>query len=193
MILTNRPDNVINANSIISSLSDNVLKYVRKLNNIKFNPRTIKCRDYKNYDQTTGSAELSVVNWHIVYNTPDPDMAWNNLQQILFEAINQHAPLINKRVKGKPAPWLNADVKAAMNHRGKLHRKFLNSKWNTDWNIYKTARNFATNIRRAQKTHYKSVIRDSEKNPNKFWKIIKTVFPAKTKEPPARSFNIDAN
>ena len=42
VILTNRPDNVINANSIISSLSDhNVIKCVRKLNNIKFNPRTI--------------------------------------------------------------------------------------------------------------------------------------------------------
>ena len=132
MILTNRPDNVINANSIISSLSDNVLKYVRKLNNIKFNPRTIKCRDYKNYDQTTVSAELSVVHWDIVYNTPDPDTAWHNLQQILSETINRHAPLINKRVKGKPAPWLNADIKAAMNYRGKLHRKFLNSKWNTD-------------------------------------------------------------
>ena len=31
-----------------------------------------------------------------------------------------------------------------------------------------------------------------KKNPNKFWKMIKTIFPTKTKEPPARSFNIDA-
>ena len=104
-------------------------------------------------------------------------MAWNNLQQILSETINRHAPLINKRVKGKPAPWLNADVKAAMNHRDKLHRKFLKSKSNTDWNMYKTARNHETNIiRRAQKTHYKSVLRDSEKNPTKFWKMMKTIF-----------------
>ena len=133
VILTNRPDNVINANSIITSLSDhNVIKCVRKLHNIKFNPRTIKCRDYKNYDQTTVSAELSVVNWDIVYNTPDPDMAWSNLQQILSETIDRHAPLINKRVNRKPAPWLNADVKAAMSHRDKLHRKFLKSKSNTD-------------------------------------------------------------
>ena len=109
-------------------------------------------------------------------------MAWNNLQQILSETINRHAPLINKRVKGKPAPWLNADVKAAMNHRDKLHRKFLKSKSNTDWNMYKTARNHETNIiRRAQKTHYKSVLRDSEKSPNKFWKMIKTMFPTKTR------------
>ena len=48
VILTNRPDNVINANSIISSLGDHVIKCVRKLNDIKFNPRMIKCRDYKN-------------------------------------------------------------------------------------------------------------------------------------------------
>ena len=171
----------------------NLIKCVRKLNNIKFNPRTIKCRDYKNYDQTTVSAELSVVHWDIVYNTPDPDTAWNNLQQILSETINRHASLINKRVKGKPAPWLNADVKEIMNHRDKLHRKFLKSKSNTDWNMYKNARNHATNIiQRAQKTHYKSLLRDSEKKPNKFWKMIKTLFPTKTKEPPARSFNINA-
>ena len=91
----------------MSSLSDhNLIKRVRKLNNIKFNPRTIKCRDYKDYDQTTVSVELSVVNWDIVYNTPDPDMAWYNLQQILSETINRQTPLIIKRVKGKPAPGL---------------------------------------------------------------------------------------
>ena len=91
-------------------------------------------------------------------------MAWINLQQILSGTINRHTPLINKPVKGKPTPWLNADVKAAMNHRDKLHQKSLKSKSNTDWNMYKTARNHATNIIRcAQKMHYKSVLRDSEK------------------------------
>ena len=79
LIQTNQPDNVINPNSVISSLSSHVIKCVRKLNNIKFNTRTIKHRDYKNYNQTTVSTELSVVNWDIVYNTPDPDMAWNHL------------------------------------------------------------------------------------------------------------------
>ena len=72
MILTNRPDNVINVNSIISSLSDHNV----------------------------------IVNWDIVYNTPDPDMAWYNLQQILSETINRQTPLIIKCVKGKPAPGL---------------------------------------------------------------------------------------
>ena len=51
VILTNPQHNVINVNSIVSSLSDhNVIKWVNKLNNIKLNPRTIKCRDCKNYD-----------------------------------------------------------------------------------------------------------------------------------------------
>ena len=51
VILTNPQHNVINVNSIVSSLSDhNVIKWVNKLNNIRLNPRTIKCRDCKNYD-----------------------------------------------------------------------------------------------------------------------------------------------
>ena len=185
VILTNWPDNVINADSIISCLSNhNVIKCVRKLNNIKSNPRTIKCRDYKNYNQTSVSAELSDVSEAIVYNPPDLDMAWNNLQWILSENINRYTPLTNKRVKGKPAPWLNADVKSAMNQRDKLHWKFLKLKSNTDWNMYKSEWNHTTNIWHAQKMHYKSVLKDSEKKSNKFWK---------TQEPPARLFNIDAN
>ena len=82
---------------------------------------------------------------------------------MLSETINRHAPLISKRVKGKPALWLNADVKVSMNHKDRLHRKFLKSKSKTDWNMHKTTRNHATNMRYAQKTHYKFVLRDSEK------------------------------
>ena len=48
--------------------------------------------------------------------------------------------------------------------------------------MYKTARNHAKNILRlTQKTHGKFALRDSEKYPNKFWKMIKTIFPTKTK------------
>ena len=43
------------------------------------------------------------------------------------------------------------------------------------------------------KNALKSVLRESEKkNPNKFWKMTRTIVPTKTKEPPARSFNTDA-
>ena len=55
--------------------------------------------------------------------------------------------------------------------------------------MYKAAQKI---IQRAQKLHYKSALRDTEKNPNKFWKMIKTIFSTKTKEPPAWSFNIHA-
>ena len=44
VILTNEPYNMINADSIISSLSDHVIK---RVNNIKLYPRTIKSKDYK--------------------------------------------------------------------------------------------------------------------------------------------------
>ena len=53
---------------------------------------------------------------------------------------------MNKCVRGKPPPWLNADGKAVMNHRDKLHQKSQRLKLNTDWNMYKTARKHATNM-----------------------------------------------
>ena len=80
-----------------------------------------------------------------------------------------------------------------MNHREKRHWKFLKSKLNTDWNMYKTAQNHATNILQcAQKCIKVCPERFWKKSPNKFWKMTKTIVPTKTKEPPARSFNTDA-
>ena len=104
----------------------------------------IKYRDYKSYDQTTISAKLSDVNWDIVYNTLDSP--------------------INKRVKGKPALWLNADVKLAMNHREKLHQIFLKSKSNPD----------VQNCTKPRKKHSKTYAKNARQVcPERFWKIPK--------------------
>ena len=104
----------------------------------------IKYRDYKSYDQTTISAKLSDVNWDIVYNTLDSP--------------------INKSVKGKPALWLNADVKLAMNHREKLNQIFLKSKSNPD----------VQNCTKPRKKHSKTYTKNARQVcPERFWKIPK--------------------
>ena len=47
-----------------SALSDHdMTAFVRKLNSLKFKPRTIKCRNYSKYCATRFNEELSSVSW----------------------------------------------------------------------------------------------------------------------------------
>ena len=48
---------------------------------------------------------------------------------------------IEKRVKRRPCPWLDIDIKKLMNRHDQTLRKARKSKSNDDWKSYKTLRN----------------------------------------------------
>ena len=52
-----------------------------------------------------------------IYSTHNVTSMCEQLSHILRNVFNRHAPIIKKRLKGKPAPWLNPNNKAAMNER----------------------------------------------------------------------------
>ena len=60
---------------------------------------------------------------------------------------------MNKRVKGKPSPWLNKDTKAQMNNRDKALRKARRTKDENDWSIYKRLRNKCNNFLSMEKVN----------------------------------------
>ena len=50
------------------------------------------------------------------------------MKSVIMGIFDKHAPLIIKWVKGKPAPWLTAELKSVMNERDSLLRKYRKSK-----------------------------------------------------------------
>ena len=60
--------------------------------------------------------------------------AWNHIKNILLEIFQKHAPIINKRVRGKPCPWLTNDLKSKLNTRDNLLRKMRKTKLQFDIN-----------------------------------------------------------
>ena len=98
--------------------------------------------------------------------------------QLLFET---HAPHIEKRVKGRPCPWLNIDTKKLMNRRDQTLRRARKSKSNDNWESYKTLRNKCSKkIKKAKSNYHKKVLNDNINKP-KFWSEIKNVFPGKSR------------
>lgn len=194
IILTNKPENLVQSEVIPTSIGDHeMIGCARKLNSNHYNVRLISCRDYKNYNPELLKSDLGKINWMPFYNESNVNDAWLLLKSTLTNLYNRHAPIIKKNVRGKPAPWLNEDIKSIMNERDQLLRKSRRTKSNADSLAYKRKRN-ETNIaiKRAKSSYYKNLLSENFENPSKFWKVLKSIYPCKNlKKHNSQSFDID--
>lgn len=197
IIATNRPATIADSTVIQSSISDHDLVACRrKLNHQKFSPKTIKCRDYKSYDPYAMNLEFDSVNWLPVLTAPDVNIALNIFNVIVKGIFDRHAPIIEKRIKGRPCPWIDQELKAIMNRRDRLHRKAKESKSEDDWKAYKELRNRCNNMqRKAKGAYHKNKINENRLNPKKFWQAVKEIFPTKagTNNKNAKTASINRN
>ena len=79
-----------------------------KTNTAKYEPRKITCRNHKDYNPKTMCDDLRKINREEFYNLKRVYNAWWFLKKHLTDILNKHAPLITKKVKGKPAPTISA-------------------------------------------------------------------------------------
>ena len=79
-----------------------------------------------------------------------------------FKSLNNWAPIISKRVKGKNCQLLDNNIKKEINMRDQLLRKARNTNIEKDCSNYKL--NFvSTAIKRAKKLHYAKMLNSSSK------------------------------
>ena len=155
---------------------------IRNRNHQKFSPKEIKCRDYTRYSVSEINNELSTADWSDFYETNDVNKAWKVFHHIMLNILDRHAPISVKRVKSKPAPWLTPEIKAAMNDRDRQLRKFRRSNLDKDKIEYKHTRNHVNILLRKAKSNYnKAQLRENANDPDKFWKTIKSIYPATAK------------
>eukprot|EP00794_Sanderia_malayensis_P021363 gene21363-23443_t len=116
------------------------------------------------------------------------------MKEALSSIIDRHAPLIKKRVKGRRCPWITYEIKSLMNTRDKILRKARNTKEESDWSLYKRLKNSCNNkIKQAKQKYHKDLLIENSRNPNKFWKCIKEIFPTKEPPPVTATTSIDHN
>jgi len=101
-----------------------MIGFVRKVNCVNHKSRKIHCRDYKNHDPDKLAEHLSNQDWSPLYKYENVNDAWSFVRSILQAAFYSFCPMITKKVKGKPSPWLTADIIRLKNDRDKLLRKW---------------------------------------------------------------------
>ena len=181
IVLSSNPERIIKSKIISAHLSDHdMVGITRKINASKFKARIITTRCFARYDRSAYRNDVKNSLWDNVYEQSDVNHAWYQMYNILLKAINRHAPLIQKKVRGRECSWLTNSLRKAMRERDSLLKDARRSKCASDWAAYKRKRNQINNLLRKEKNSFnRKLLYDNRNNPKQFWKTIKRVYPNK--------------
>ena len=79
---------------------------------------------------------------------------YNNFFQTLIEVVNTIAPLETARIKNTSNKQFDKEIAEKLSNRGELFKKIESSHLNTDWEIYKEARNDIQRTIKQKKKQY---------------------------------------
>jgi hypothetical protein len=165
---------------------------VHKTHVIKYTPRKINVRNYKNYNKESFKQDILYAPWINCVNKNNLNNAWNLFKHHLAKIVNKHAPLIERKVRGKTNPWFTKDIKSKMNTRDYFLRCAKRTNTISDWASYKKLRNCVSFlIRQAKANHVRSMFRENKSSPKFFWNQIKKAYPIKNSEGPPKTFKSD--
>ena len=175
VILTNRPIRFANSMVIETGLSDHhkmvltVLKSYCK----KSAPIITSYRNYKHFDENSFRRDL-------IYNLENFDksiMKYEDFKNIFMDALDVHAPLKKKTVRGNNAPFMNKALSKAFMRRSRLKNNFNKNPSEANLNLYKKQRNFCVSLlKKVKRKYYNNLdVRIFDDNIT-FWKRIKPLF-----------------
>ena len=147
---------------------------------LKYRQRTIITRNFANYSQDDYFVDMNSAPWTQVFRQNNVNDAWQQMKTIMLNIMNKHAPLAQRRIKGRSCPWLNRHFKKAMNNRDYHLRKTRRTRAEVNWSMYKRLPNRVNClIDKAKQSYNKNLLIENANDPKRFWKAIKSIFPTK--------------
>ena len=113
----------------------------------KQEPRTIKYRVYRKFDQTLFQTELLLNLKKVDNNEPSYDV----FQNIFMDLLNKHAPIKEKHVRANNAPFMNRALSKAIMTRSRLRNRYLKMPNDINKMNYKRYRNFCVRLFKKEK------------------------------------------
>ena len=179
LIVTNKPKRFTKSTCVDTGLSDfhSLVCIATKLHIPTLKLKTFQYRSYKTFNNESFLYDLSVIPFHITEIFDDVDdsyWAWNELT---MQVVNEHAPIKTKTMKGSRVPYMNGELRRAINVRNMFKRKYDKCKTTLNWNKYRYQRNLVTQLRKRSMNNYIhnkcSNNTSSHCNGKEFWDTIK--------------------
>ena len=170
LIFKNKAVNATNASSFPLSFSDHdMIGCVRKTNTIKWDLRTIECREYKHYNHIDLCNDIKNISWKPIEKASHVNKALKYFNTKVSDVFDRHVPTIQKNVKGRPCKWLTRELKKEMNNQERQPRKARKSNSENDWSSYKRLRNRCNSlIRKAKSSYHQNLLTENITNPHQF-------------------------
>uniref|UniRef100_A0A3P9K1B3 Reverse transcriptase domain-containing protein n=1 Tax=Oryzias latipes TaxID=8090 RepID=A0A3P9K1B3_ORYLA len=184
LILTNVPHKFSSLGVFCNDLSDHcVVAAVRNTKIPKYKPLIIYKRNLKLFNQQAYHHDLSAVNWKNIDLLPDVELAWTFFETSFMQIVNKHAPLRRHRVKGRENPWFSPELADTMHERNMAWACARKTGASNDWSVFRQLRNKCSSlIKKAKSEYYLSVTTENLNNPQKFWKVIKSLTVSKSSQ-----------
>ena len=130
-------------------------------------------RSYKKFDETMFLHALSVAPFHVSEIFDDVYDAYWMCSSLLQEIVNEHAPIKQKTIKGNQLPYMNGELRRAINVKRMLKRKFTKCNSNMNWDKYRKQRNIVTKLLKKSLQQYMQKKCNEAVNGGDFWKTVK--------------------
>jgi hypothetical protein len=174
-LYTNKPEKLSSVQTFFTGMSDHkLLKFTRFSKSFKQNPRFVRKRMFKNFDDETFKEKLAGTNLDEILACTDVNEAAELLVNKLNKVLDEMAPVKTVQTRSNYAPWLSEETKTLQKERNAAQEKAAQSDTPEDWRLYRSLRNQVTARSRADnKERERKKLDDKENTPTGMWRTIK--------------------
>ena len=144
--------------------------------------KTIKYRSYKRFNDEQFKQDVSSMPFHVseIFDSVD-DRFWF-CHKLLTDAIDEHAPIKQRKVKHNQVPYMNNELRRSINVRNMYKRKYYRNRTPENWERYRVFRNKVTSLRKKSIQNYiGDKCSNSQRNAKEYWKTVKPLLSNKCK------------
>ena len=175
VILTNTPERIASHMNVSIGVSDfhNFICAATRMYAPITTRRKIMYRSFKHFNDDNFNADLTMTPFHVCEMFDDIDDVMWAYHHLLNDVIDCHAPMKTKYLKKPQLPYMNGQLRKAINVKNMLHRKFLKCKDQINWNRYKLQRNLVNSLKRKSIREYFNERCNNQLNNKKFWQTVR--------------------
>ena len=192
---------LVSPNSLVQDsgiINQSISNHSAVLVNLKVKPpkpilQYINTRSYRNYNAEVFTRDLANEANSIlsIFEDSDVKSKLDILNDVLPPVLNSHAPIKSIKIRRRPCPFVNQEIKDLMKSRDLLLKKFLKTRQNTDWQKFKELRNTVKKkFLEAETRHTFEEVSLNKNNSRSLWKIINRAIPSKNKDIPTYTKNL---
>ena len=124
---------------------------VRYAKLIRNQPRYVRKRSYKNFDETAFLQRIRETSWWDIYQASEIDHAVSLLTSKIGLVLDEMAPLKTFQTTSKYCPWLTKESKLLIERRNTAEHKLSENKTVENQGLFRKLRNRATKSIRKDK------------------------------------------